>query len=133
MLITRLRWLVPALVAGAVAASIVLLPRMGGVGDGPLNLVTPDAPPAQAQLGVVDRFGPPLLSRVSLVQQAQDGFAPDVLASTVAQAAAVDLRTVREGVPPSGIAGALPVPNSVDPAGPPTTIAAHGDRRRVRG
>ncbi len=124
-LVTRLRWLVLALVGGAVAASTMLLPAMGGVGDGPLNLVMPDSPPAEAQQGVLNRFGLPLLSRVSLVQHASAGFAPDVLRNASAQAAAADIRTAQEGVPATGIAGALPVPNSLDPSRPPTTIVTY--------
>ncbi len=124
-LVTRLRWLVLVLVAGGVAAATMLLPAMGGVGEGPLNLVAPDAPPAEAQQAVLKRFGLPLLSRVSLVQQAPSGFPSDVLVHTFRQAAAVDVATARDGLPASGIAGALPVPNSLDPSRPPTTIVTY--------
>lgn len=125
VLVTRLRWLVLAAVAGAVAAASMLLPAMGGVSDGPLDLVPADSPPARAQLAVLERFGLPLLSRVSLVQHAPGGFGLDDLANAYRQAAAVDVRTAQSGIPAGGIAGALPVPNSVDPARPPTTIVTY--------
>lgn len=124
-LVTRLRWLVLIGVGVAVYAAMATLPTLTSAGDRIGGLIGKDSPALQAQEHAVDRFGLPLLSRVAVVQHDPAGLGFDAVAAAVRQAADVDLDTVAGGVSSTGLAGALPVPNSLDPARAPTTIVTY--------
>lgn len=124
-LVIMLRWLVLAAVLVGVAAATVLLPPLSAAGQGPLHLVSPESPPAQAQVRVLEHFRLPLITRIAIVQHDPAGLPPAVLSGAAHQAAATDAQTRRNGIPASGVAAALPVPNSLDPLHPPTTLVTY--------
>ncbi len=124
--VVRLRWLVVAAVAGAAYASVAYLPTLQVTGTGLASVTTfAGLPAAQAQRDVQRLFGLPLLGPVALVQHDSRGLASSTLVDAYEHAAAVDVPAA-EGKPALGpVTAALPVPNSVDPAHPPTTLVTY--------
>jgi RND superfamily putative drug exporter len=125
LLIVWLRWLILPAVAAGVVASTMFLPPMEDAGDGGLRVAPKDSAVLRGQRHVLELFGLPLLSQVVLVQADERGLSNDILERTFRQAAQVNINTAQHGVPEIGIAGALPVPNSVMRQGQPTTIVTY--------
>ncbi|WP_422742749.1 MMPL family transporter [Mycobacterium sp. WMMD1722] len=121
--IIRLRWLIVAAVAGGTVAATMLLPGLQR--DAGLPLTQQDSPAVQGERRVLDMFGLPLLSPAVLVQHNPEGLSARALAASVRHAAEVNVHTATEGMPATGIAGAVPVPNSVPLPGVPTTIVTY--------
>jgi RND superfamily putative drug exporter len=101
--------IIPAWIAAAIAATLYL-PQVAGtngvtVGD----LVPDDAPAVRAEIQSYRRFSLPVLSRIAVVQRDPEGLSPDAQARVFTRALRID--TGNE--PDSGIAGALPVTNTL--------------------
>ncbi|WP_144120189.1 MMPL family transporter [Catellatospora sichuanensis] len=105
-----LRWVVVALWAVAVAASVLYLPAIGHGGSDLGQLVSADNAAVRSEVRSFEKFGFPLLSRVSVVQRNPDGLPLSVQAEAVARA-----RDVTEGRFPDAapILAAVPVTNTL--------------------
>jgi putative drug exporter of the RND superfamily len=84
-----LRWpILAAWAAGAVALTL-LLPSFSSAEGAGRPPIPDDAPAQRAERASAAQFGAPLLSRVLVVQRAQDGLSPGTVASSFALAARV--------------------------------------------
>jgi putative drug exporter of the RND superfamily len=107
--VTALRYpLLLAWIAAAAGASLYLpsLAQPAGVG----GLIPPGSPAVRAEADATRIFGFPLSALVDVVQSDPRGFTSAELVASARRAAAVDTGRVT-GIP--GLAGALPVPNTV--------------------
>jgi putative drug exporter of the RND superfamily len=121
--IVRLRWLVLAAVCAAAVIATIQLPGLQS--DAGLEITQETSPAVESERRVLEMFGLPLLSLAALVQHDPGGLDASALGGSFRQAARANLDTVRNGVPDTGIAGALPIPNSVPVPGRPTTIVTY--------
>ena len=121
--VVRLRWLIVAAMAAATFTTTMYLPGLQS--DAGLEITQEDSPAVQGERRVLEMFGLPLLSPALLVQHDPGGLGIGVLGASLREAASVNFETVTKGVPASGIAGALPIPNSVPLLGQPTTIVTY--------
>jgi putative drug exporter of the RND superfamily len=96
-------------VAAAVAA-VLCLPALSTSG-GSSNLLPPNAPALQTEATATRIFGEPLDAQVAVVQRDPRGMPASVLAMAVRRALDTD-NGHPAGGPISGLAGALPVPNT---------------------
>ncbi|MFZ0835642.1 MAG: MMPL family transporter, partial [Mycobacterium sp.] len=121
-LVIRLRWLILFGIGAAVWLATMYLPALRT--DVGLQ-ISDDSATVHSVQEVLDQFGLPLLSRAAVVQRDPDGLSTAALDSTVRHAARVNLDTINNGMPATGIAGALPVPNVLSAPGRPTTIVTY--------
>ncbi|MEU7825695.1 MMPL family transporter [Catellatospora sp. NPDC049133] len=105
-----LRWVVVALWIAAVAASVLYLPAIGHGGSDLGQLVATDNAAVRSEVRSFEKFGFPLLSRVSVVQRNPDGLPLAVQAEAVARARAVTQGEYPDAAP---ILGAVPVTNTL--------------------
>jgi RND superfamily putative drug exporter len=119
----RLRWLVVAAVCGVTVVCTMQLPGLQS--DAGLDITHDDSPSVQGERRVLDLFGLPLLSLAALVQHDQEGLNTAALTRSAREATVVNAKTLTNGMPTTGIAGALPVPNSVPLPGQATTIVTY--------
>ncbi|GAA1363547.1 MMPL family transporter [Catellatospora chokoriensis] len=105
-----LRWVVVALWIAAVAASVLYLPAIGHGGSDLGQLVSADNAAVRSEVRSFEKFGFPLLSRVSVVQRNPAGLPLSVQAEAVARA-----RDLTEGRFPDAapILAAVPVTNTL--------------------
>ncbi|GIF99440.1 putative membrane protein ActII-3 [Catellatospora citrea] len=105
-----LRWVVVALWIAAVAASVLYLPAIGHGGSDLGQLVSADNAAVRSEVRSFEKFGFPLLSRVSVVQRNPAGLPLSVQAEAVARA-----RDLTEGKFPDAapILAAVPVTNTL--------------------
>lgn len=105
-----LRWVVVALWIAAMAASVLYLPAIGHGGSDLGQLVATDNAAVRSEIRSFEKFGFPLLSRVSVVQRNPEGLPPSVQAEAIARA-----RAVTEGAYPDAapILAAVPVTNTL--------------------
>ncbi|MEU8076384.1 MMPL family transporter [Catellatospora citrea] len=105
-----LRWVVVALWIAAVAASVLYLPAIGHGGSDLGQLVSADNAAVRSEVRSFEKFGFPLLSRVSVVQRNPGGLPLSVQAEAVARA-----RDLTEGKLPDAapILAAVPVTNTL--------------------
>jgi putative drug exporter of the RND superfamily len=100
-----LGWLV------AVAAAVFYLPPLAASNGGVASLVPSNAPALRAEATATRIFGEPLDAQVAVVQRNPRGLSPAVQVTAVRRA--VDTDTGHSfGGPISGLAGALPVPDT---------------------
>ena len=104
----------PLWIAVAVAATIYLPDLGSGKGSSPEGLVNMNAEAIQAQVRGYEAFGFPLLTEIEVVEHDPQGLSP------AAQARAVEQAVEFEQLQIPGLAGALPVPNTIQ-AVPGTT------------
>lgn len=121
--VVRLRWLVVAAVTGAAVLTTVYLPGLQS--DAGLEVAQHNSPAVQSEQRVLEMFGLPLLSLAALVQHDPRGLDTAALETSARTAAQVNLKTMSDGLPATGVAGALPVPNTVPVPGRPTTIVTY--------
>lgn len=121
--VVRLRWLVVAAVSAAAVLTTMYLPGLQT--DAGIEVTGQNSPAVRSEQRVLETFGLPLLSLAALVQHDQEGLDRAALESSVRNAAAVNLTTLDNGVPTAGIAGALPIPNTVPAPGGPTTVVTY--------
>lgn len=121
--VVRLRWLVVAAVTGAAVLTTVYLPGLQS--DAGLEVAQHNSPAVQSEQRVLEMFGLPLLSLAALVQDDPRGLDTAALETSARTAAQVNLKTMSDGLPATGVAGALPVPNTVPVPGRPTTIVTY--------
>lgn len=121
--IVRLRWLVVAAVVAAAMLAAMHLPGLQS--DAGLEVAEQNSPAVQSEQRVLETFGLPLLSLAALVQHDPDGLNTTALERSARRAAEVNVKTFRDGLPATGIAGALPIPNAVPVPLRPTTIVTY--------
>lgn len=121
--IVRLRWIVVFTIAAVTVAVTAYLPGLRS--DAGLDIARDDSPSLQGERRVLEIFGLPLLSLAALVQHDESGLSGTALGISAREAASVNAETLAKGMPTSGIAGALPIPNSVPLPGQPTTIVTY--------
>lgn len=121
--VVRLRWLVVAAVAAAAILATMHLPGLQS--DAGLEVAQQNSPAVQSEQRVLETFGLPLLSLAALVQHDPDGLDTAALGRAARRATQVNLKTFNEGLPATGIAGALPIPNAVPVPFRPTTIVTY--------
>ncbi|GAB4058195.1 hypothetical protein GCM10028775_64550 [Catellatospora paridis] len=105
-----LRWVVVALWVAAVAASVLYLPAIGHGGSDLGQLVSADNAAVRSEIRSFEKFGFPLLSRVSVVQRNPDGLPLSVQAEAVARARDVTEGKYSDAAP---ILAAVPVTNTL--------------------
>jgi len=121
--VVRLRWVVATFVCAIAVLTTLHLPGLQS--DTGLEVTRSDSPAVQAEQRVLEKFGLPLLSLAALVQHDPSGLQASVLEGSLRQAAQTNYDTVRDGMPTHGIAGALPVPNSIPLPDRATTIVTY--------
>lgn len=121
--VVRLRWLAAAAVTAAAILATMHLPGLQS--DAGLEVTQQNSPAVQSEKRVLETFGLPLLSLAVLVQHDPDGLNTAALERSGRSAAEVNLKTFNEGLPVTGIAGALPIPNAVPVPMRPTTIVTY--------
>ncbi|ULE32968.1 MMPL family transporter [Mycobacterium sp. IDR2000157661] len=121
--IVRLRWLV--VVAMAAAATLATMHLPGLQSDAGLEVTQQNSPAVQSEQRVLEAFGLPLLSLAALVQHDSDGLNTTALERSARRAVEVNVKTFNEGLPATGIAGALPIPNAVPVPLRPTTVVTY--------
>lgn len=108
--IVRLRWFVVAFWLVVAAASVLYLPGIGQGGNDLSQLVSSESPAVQSEVRSFDKFGFPLLSRVSVVQRDPNGLSTAVQARAAERAQAVSKGTYPDVKP---ILAAVPVANTL--------------------
>ena len=102
------RWPILAFWIAAAVAATIYLPDLGsGKGSSPEGLVNMNAEAIQAQVRGYEAFGFPLLTEIEVVEHDAQGL------SAAAQTRAVQQAVDFEQLQIPGLAGALPVPNTI--------------------
>lgn len=101
--------IIPGWIVAAVAATLSLPEMAGTNGVSVGDLVPDDAPAVRAEIESFKRFSIPVLSRIAVVQRDPEGLSGEAQARVFTRALRID--TGNE--PDSGIAGALPVTNTL--------------------
>ena len=96
---------------GAVAAAVLYLPVLSSANDGTASLVPSNAPALQAEATATRLFGEPLDAQVAVVQRDARGLPAAAQEKAIRAAVSTDTGHPAGG-PISGLAGALPVPNT---------------------
>jgi putative drug exporter of the RND superfamily len=109
-LVVSLRYFIVAGWLAAVVAAVAYLPVLTP-SSGVASLVPAGSPAVQAEITATKLFGEPLDPQAILVQRAARGLPASAQAAAVRNALSVDAGRSRGG-PISGLAGALPVPNT---------------------
>lgn len=107
------RWLVLAAVAVAALAAALLMPGLAGSPAGLFGLIGSGSAASEAEIGAVERFGLPLLSRTAVVQRDPEGLDVSVQSDSVLRALEVDTRALDAGgAPDSKLLLAYPLVNN---------------------
>ncbi|MEV0454973.1 MMPL family transporter [Catellatospora methionotrophica] len=109
-IVVALRWPIVAGWLAATAAAMIYLPPLGQGGSDLGQLVSVNNPAVQSEVRSFDKFGFPLLSRVSIVQRDPNGLSPAVQAEALQRAKALTDGTLPDAGP---ILAAIPVTNSL--------------------
>jgi RND superfamily putative drug exporter len=112
-LAVALRYLIVLGWLAAVTLAVRYLPALAPAG-GVASLVPANAPALQAEATATRTFGGPLDAQVAVVQRSARGLPTAVQIAAARAAAAVDSGQPRGG-PIAGLAGAVPIPNTVVP------------------
>jgi putative drug exporter of the RND superfamily len=120
-LAVALRYVIVLGWVAAVALAVRYLPALAPAG-GVASLVPANAPALQAEATATRTFGEPLDAQVAVVQRSARGLPTPVQVAAARAAANVDTGQPRGG-PIAGLAGAVPIPNTVVPTTVvPTTV-----------
>lgn len=121
--VVRLRWLVVMAICATTFGCVIHLPGLQS--DAGLDITQDDSPSVQRAQRVLEIFGLPLLSLAALVQHDDSGLEIRALERSAQEAARVNAETITQGVPQTGIAGALPVPNAIPLPGQASTVVTY--------
>ncbi|MFC7759534.1 MMPL family transporter [Catellatospora bangladeshensis] len=108
-IVVWLRWVIVLAWLAATAAAMVYLPALGQGGSDLGQLVSVDNPAVRSEVRSFERFGLPLLSRISIVQRDPNGLPASVQADAVARAQAVSEGKLAD----TAILAAIPVANTL--------------------
>ena len=108
--VVGLRYVIVAGWIAAVVAAVSSLPVLTQ-SDGVAGLVPASSPAVQAEYTATRLFGEPLDAQAVVVQRAPRGLPPSAVRAAVSNAVSTDTGHAT-GTPISGLAGALPIPNT---------------------
>jgi RND superfamily putative drug exporter len=108
--VVGLRYVIVAGWIAAVVAAVSSLPVLTP-SDGVAGLVPASSPAVQAEYTATRLFGEPLDAQAVVVQRAPRGLPPSAVRAAVSNAVSTDAGHA-SGTPISGLAGALPIPNT---------------------
>ncbi len=94
----RFRWSLLIGLAMIAGIAVGLVPGIAAQGGNMSGILSTSGPAIQIQIDAVRRFGLPLLTRIAVVQRDPKGLSSQAVARALARAAAVDRKTLVEGL-----------------------------------